>query len=373
MKQSELRILLNAEPFGFGPAAAVASVVPQLKQERVSIDYIGEKHTLDLQRDLPYDSINDVTGMSLEDKFKLFSQLTLEYDLFFTAMDFEMAELAEQAGLKTVIYDALTWYWPTIPAAVKNSDLYLAQNFFGVEERVQSEPHSFPVTKIVSPIVSSPGASRQARYVLINLGGLQNPIWKFEDTVLYAQLVLATIRAHLPRREELIITTSSAIVRALDDPAIRPYGRQEMMNILEKTKYAFMTPGLGNIYDAAAYNIPTLWLPPANDSQGRQADLLSENHCCDERIDWSDFARKIDYSAPQREVLNCITDGLKNINRDSSLKRKFDTITASKISRLASCHESKAHSLVTKFGLGGAEEISKSVIEIARSQAYVHA
>lgn len=30
-----------------------------------------------------------------------------------------------------------------------------------------------------------------------------------------------------------------------------------------------MTPGLGNIYDAATFAKHVVWLPPANDSQGQ--------------------------------------------------------------------------------------------------------
>ena len=49
-----MKILMNAEAFGFGPSAVIASIFPQLSQCSIikQIDYIGEKHTLDLQKKL---------------------------------------------------------------------------------------------------------------------------------------------------------------------------------------------------------------------------------------------------------------------------------------------------------------------------------
>src|SRR4051812_3790761 len=107
------RLLLNAEPFGFGPAAAIATIAPLLHAHGMALDYIGEQHTLDLQKGLPYQNIYDITGLNTLQKSELLESLASQYDYFLTAMDLVMAGLTEQIGLKTIIYDALTWYWPS--------------------------------------------------------------------------------------------------------------------------------------------------------------------------------------------------------------------------------------------------------------------
>jgi len=125
------RLLLNAEPFGFGPTAAIADCFPHLREHFGKVGYVGVGFTLDLQRPLPYDSLHDVTGVPAELSDAVLADIFSQYDIFLTALDFCMAEKARAAGLTVVIYDPLTWYWKTIPQVVKDADLYIAQDFFG--------------------------------------------------------------------------------------------------------------------------------------------------------------------------------------------------------------------------------------------------
>src|SRR3989338_2071515 len=100
MQRSRIKLLLNAEPFGFGPTAAIASFFPHLRKRFACIGYMGKGHTLDLQSDLEYDEIIDISQYK-EDEIK---NKLANYDLFVTAMDFDMANLAKAGGLKVVIY-----------------------------------------------------------------------------------------------------------------------------------------------------------------------------------------------------------------------------------------------------------------------------
>ena len=57
------RLLFSAEPFGFGPTAAIAAFFPHIHKKFPDIGFIGERHALDLQRGLPYRAIHDSAGM----------------------------------------------------------------------------------------------------------------------------------------------------------------------------------------------------------------------------------------------------------------------------------------------------------------------
>ncbi|MFF7689737.1 hypothetical protein ACFZB6_26785 [Streptomyces syringium] len=109
------RLLFNAQPFGFGPAAAMAILAAELAPVCERLAYIGGGHTLDLQKEPPYHAVHDTTGRSPDELRAILRDMAPRYDLFITAMDFEMAELARHAGLDVAVYDALTWYWPTVP------------------------------------------------------------------------------------------------------------------------------------------------------------------------------------------------------------------------------------------------------------------
>lgn len=360
MEKSNLKLLLNAEPFGFGPTAAIATFFPYLREKFEYIGYLGKNHTLDLQKDLSYEAIHDVSS-ALNDEIK---QILGQYDIFVTALDFETAALAKSAGLKVVIYDPLTWYWKLVPEVVKESDLYLAQDFFGVKERLQKDSNLFPQnTKVVSPIVSQKRPRTSKKYTLINLGGLQNPLWSVDDVFHYAKTFIEAIKSCVSKDEELIIATSNAIAVKLNDSKIRSYNRAEMYDILENTKYAFMTSGLGNIYDAAKFDIPTVWLPPANDSQGQQMDLLKKHNMSDGQVDWSDLGKSVDYFADQALVLKSIKEAIYSTNSIEALK----DIVSQTCDNVAKKESSATSTLLNEFGTGGAEEVGKLIFEYCQS------
>ena len=68
-------------------------------------------------------------------------------------MDFAMAKQMQAHGLQTIVYDALTRYRKTPPSVIKTADLYIAQNFCGVGERLAGPARAETNHQIVSPIV----------------------------------------------------------------------------------------------------------------------------------------------------------------------------------------------------------------------------
>jgi hypothetical protein len=366
MQKSSQRLLLNAEPFGFGPAAAIAGFLPHLRPHFNTIGYIGKKHTLDLQRGLPYDAVHDVTGTARDEREETYAPVFAQYDIFLTAMDHKMAEAAQKAGLKVIYYDALAWYWPEIPDSMRKTDLYIAQDFFGVRERLSAVFNDSARAQIVPPIAPA-GKSAQAKdHVLINLGGLQNPFWPVEDVVDYARAVVAALRRALPD-EKIVIAGSQAVADKMAAEGVRTIPRVEMEDILARSKMAFMTPGLGNIYDAAAFDLPTIWLPPANDSQGQQMRLIEEKGLSDGAMDWHDILRSdaIDYRADQPAVLAQIAAAAKILSADSAAQNRL-AAAAVKLRGETGAGGSRTVGLLEKFGTGGEEQVAKLVIAKAR-------
>lgn len=326
-------ILLNAESFWFWPTAAIATFFPHLKTKFDKIWYIWSGHTLDLQSQLPYDEIYDLS--TLED-IELKSIIE-KYDLFLTAMDFEFAKKVKNYWIKTCVYDALTWYWKEIPECLSDFDLYISQDFYWVKERITSNPGKFPKSFIVPSINPTSTIDREKKYILINLWGLHNPFWKDDDVVLYAEKMINNIFNVIPNDEEVIFTATSIVAKKLKKFGVKTFSRDEIKQVLSQTKMAFMTPWLGNIYDVAYYNIPTIWLPPANDSQWQQLKILIENSICDESIDWPDLLKyfELDYKGNQQEIIKKIIFAVHNVQNDtllSQFKGKFESVYAKKYS-----------------------------------------
>lgn len=358
------RLLLNAEAFGFGPTAAIAECFPHLRGKFKTIGYVGAGHTLDLQKPLAYDKIHDLAVE--QDVEKIF----LGYDIFVTAMDFQMAARALASGLKVIIYDALTWYWKELPAAAQDCHLYLSQDFWGVRAKLGQRSNFAVVPPLIPPLTACKTKSKVDKdLVLLNLGGLSNPFWSRCQVHAYAELVLECFAASgVGAGKMVVIASNSDIAATFQHHGVKTTSKQDLLTILEQAGLAFMTPGLGNIYDAARFDLPTIWLPPANDSQGQQLKLLEAAGCCDGSLDWPYFmGGDVDYFAEQTAVLQKLgsfaAESLASSALRSSLANRILTLSQQVSAGSA------AAALIEQFGSGGAKVVADHIISLARSKA----
>lgn len=371
------RLLLNAQSFGFGPPAATAALAHELAPRCAEVGYFGAGHTLDLQRCPPYHTVYATTGLSDDERLAWLRQLAPRYDLFVTAMDFAEAALARRAGFRVAVYDALTWFWTEIPAAAGDAELYIAQDFFGVRERISAHPTLRRNALVVPPII--PGLPRRrvwrparagegpGRHVLLNLGGLQNPCWPDSEAAAYARLMLDAVRAAQPADRSVIVTTSRAVAAELGDPAVRTDGRDTVLGLMACAAYACMTPGLGNIYDAAATGVPTLWLPSANETHHLQARLLAEHGYCDARVDWPDVGGPTTYDVPLPAVPEALTKAIVEVVRQLSAEAVLKDRLAEQVARSADglgLLPGRARALTDRFSHGGMREAAAALARL---------
>lgn len=345
-----MRLLCNAEPFGFGPTAAIAAIMPEVKPFCTYIGYAGKGHTLDLQRSLPYDAIHGEDDV-----------LWSAYDTFLTALDFGMAHRALQNGLKVAIYDPLTWYWPCLDPCIAQS-LYLAQAFYGVTERLAQAAGQVGQVRVVPPLVSLRPSQTHRKGVLINLGGLQNPFWPVRRVQAYALALAQAIRRVVPVTEPITLTTSEDVARFLQPHvpgvAVGSLPHHTMQDVMSGYRVAFMTPGLGNMYDAAAHALPTIWLPPANDSQGQQLDLLRQHGHADGAVDWADVGLPITYADAQPKVMAQIAEAIGQLPQ---VGHRLQAALADAWAGLDTQRPARIHGLVTTFGHDGARHVAQAL------------
>lgn len=240
----DLRVLVTAEPFGFGPSAAAAHFFPHLRKRVKTLSFAGIGHTLDIQKKLGYDAILDCG--SKEDQYKNLQTILKDYDVLFTSCDLEAARVGISAGVKVAIYDPLAWYWKTIPDSCKEADIYICQDFFGVKERLKAL--DLPRATVVPPIIDSANFDRGTlRSIgLVNFGGLKNPFLENSVCNEYAALILAvvdpTFKATYSETKYITSEESALYLRGkgYDVWTVSPVNAQIY---LSKSDVAFMTPG----------------------------------------------------------------------------------------------------------------------------------
>lgn len=361
------RVLMNAEAFGFGPSAAIAEFFPYLRDRVSSLAYIGSGHTLNLQNKLPYDKVFDLDSVDKERRRDYFDSVAKDYDVLITASDFETALWAKQAGLKVIIYDPLTWYWLSLPQVIQQADFYIAQNFFGVAERLKCESEQFPESVIVPPIVSGISNRKSTNTLLVNMGGLSNPFLEDEDIQIFASVIFNTVHEALHSQfQDIHFVTNKKIADSLHGPyQVTTMLPSEIQEILSRSRLAIMTSGLGNIYEASAMQKEILWLPPANDSQGQQIRLLQQHHMIDFSIDWHhllDDVDPIDYFAPQEDVLLRIAICMKKLASDPNAQAKLKSIIE-KASTNTQKKQPTLAKLTKTFEVDGAKQAAESILQ----------
>ena len=306
------RILINAEPFGFGPSAAAFEIFNIIKKEFPSIylGYLGEGHDLDLQRKLPYDSfIVNAPGDTLE---------TFDgFDIFITAMDRNKAKQAKMAGLTVIFYDALSWFWSDF-SHFEYIDYYIYQAFFNKSKFPErSGPDLIEIAPLSLDFSNADKNRPKANYALINFGGLQNFYWDDTETFAYVDLILKNIYPLLAQHfKEIIVIGNSKIATEFSSFSIKTVTPFEAKSLTNNASFVLSTPGLGNIYDLANANTSCLFLPPANDSQGQQLDTLKQQNIIKHSLDWSQLGRPINYYEEQNKVMDSIK---RNILSENSL------------------------------------------------------
>jgi len=357
--QLPVKLLLNAESFGFGPTAAIADFFPYLRKSFQYIGFVGRGHSLDLQRSFEYDEIIDLSGREPS----AFDAIVSEYDLFFTALHFDKAERAAALGIPTIIYDPLTWFWPEIPPVVARKEvLYLAQGFHGVKKLIQDKEKKFGQPLVVPPLIKRVARESCPTILLLNLGGLINPFWSIQTCCDYAIAMIRAVKEVADPSLELRILCSSQVVRLIPDEGIQTFSREEVKTLLPQVRIAIQTPGLANIYDAAAHDLPTLFLPPANDSQGQQLDLLRDHDQVDACIDWDELpcGKKIRYRGEQKNVLEQIGYQVEHLACPETA-RCLSVLIRDALEELTGDSPLRLPTLLDRFGEGGAEQVANFV------------
>jgi hypothetical protein len=358
-----LRVLVTAQAFGFGPAAAMAQVFDHLRPRVGYLAFAGAGHTCDLHVDLPYDAVHrlpeDGTG-------EAFGRLCADHDAALVSCDVPAGEAARAAGVPFGFYDPIPWFWPQWPSIFESADLYMCQDFFGVRERVRHTKRQNVV--VVPPMLPSllHAPTTRARHVLVNLGGICNPLHAQATCVSYARLVMTIVPAAARLYSEVHVVTSQRIAGHVQQevPAVRTIPPRQVQHLLGTSELAAMTPGLGNIYEAAALAKRVFWLPPANASQGQQLVLLQQRGLAPFAADWHDLlpARApIDYWRADPTVAEDIAGAIDDALQDPGAAERLRAL-------LLQAHGAPAtpdplHALLDRFGSGGDRHVAEIFVK----------
>ena len=357
-----LRVLVIAQAFGFGPAAAMAQVFDHLRPRVRYLAFAGTGHTCDIHMDLPYDAVHRLPDPGTSEAL---GRLLAKHHAALVSCDAPAGAAAKAAGIPFGFYDPIPWFWPQWPSVFESADLYMCQDFFGVRERVRDAGRNVVIVPPMLPSASH-AAAKRGRHVLVNLGGICNPLHSQEASVSYARLVMAIVPAAAQLYPEIHVATSQLIANHIrhEAPAAQTIPPRDVQRLLGTSELAAMTPGLGNIYEAAALAKRVFWLPPANASQGQQLVILQQRGLAPFAADWHDIlpARApIDYWRPDPTVSKDIADAVHDALKDPAPAERLRTFFLQ--AHRAPATPNPLHVLLDRFGSGGDRVVAETFVQ----------
>jgi hypothetical protein len=295
-----MKILIEAEAFCFGPSAIAASIVGDLTSRGFSVDYIingSEVLVSDRLLVNKFISVQNLTANMLQN-----------YNYVVVVMDWKFARICVEAGCKVIFVDALAWFWKDINPMVNNFEAYLAINFVGVQEVVSKiqNPHSFVIGQCIKPI----NQIAKSEAGVFSLGGVTNPFFAKDSASKYAKIMVDSI---IRTKKRVLVCGNRTL-----DLRLRTESKNQFDSSLRSAKFFVGTSGLGHITECISYSIPALFLPPVNDSQYQQLQLLSHRSSNWNKISWEDLGYSVDWSLSQESIMIQIKDCINSLNTNKN-------------------------------------------------------
>ncbi|KAL7789790.1 hypothetical protein V8C37DRAFT_385739 [Trichoderma ceciliae] len=396
-----LRVVCNAQHFGGGPSATLAAVMPYLRSRLkalgpVALHYVGSSPTVDFQKlaEAEWDGIHNVDLCSNPEtgKDELVSLLRrLKPRLVVTAMDELVAAAAHVAGIPVVIIDLLLWFWPSISPQWRHAKLVIAAEFYGVKERIVSEKLNNVVT--VPPLGPPPRSTTgPSKDVLLNFGGMINPLMPDGEYIAYARLVYNVARravhlrnAALPEAQHaklIVLVASLDVARGIDpeDPeAARMVSPDKALELMASAELVCCTAGLGNLYAAGAVANAVLLLPPLHEGHAIQALLVRKAGVPVDAVEWHELTggAPINYYNATPEVMSDVSKAQNEVIASPEAQTVLaDRLLAAMLQSSAASPASPARepplrTLINTFGQDNGDAMAAQIVDVLTECRYI--
>jgi hypothetical protein len=296
------KILVTAEPFGFGPASKLHAIVTELADRNFDCHFIGRSSSLTFMRcnGEPYSSITE-----LKDLDELAALGAHGFDAALSVMDPNLVAWASAHRVPCLYVDSLFWFWPwpagrqagiretvsrlastTDPAqaleiigSLPMHDSQLAAHMLSTSSCVQRAPGTAERTQLlrdVAAVVEVDGivdlshrSPARPRVWLATCSGMVNSLLPLRSALDWVRISCALIEeagAALGTRDPVILAGNPEVLRFAGDIASAriqptPMSSAEMLGAMNYAFACLTPPGLTTMLESAAYGLPLILLP----------------------------------------------------------------------------------------------------------------
>lgn len=277
-------LLLDAAPFCYGPISTLMAVVDHLLKSPYRLVLLASGTALEFAQ--PYRDHLEIRVCNTESEEDMGRQLKVfrECTLFISNTNPPSVVFAKRHGVPVVCLDTLFWMWDHLEPEVIDADLFIAQNFAGVDANLERLGKGIRRFEKVGPLISTPieclEAPARENTCLISYGGMESSFTipgithRLHD--IQTQLLIDVLEDIQPF-ERYIFCGRGHVMEALAQKHAHPareFGFQphaDYLRQLQTCGLCLLSPGLTGAYEAVGTGTPTVLMLPQNYSQQLQA------------------------------------------------------------------------------------------------------
>jgi hypothetical protein len=294
-----IRILCDAIPFCFGPAAALETLLRDLGTSaelslEVEVLATGSTHEFLERSDLSL----SLLPVDSEDPEALARLDLRPYTAFLTICNPVSLRAARTRGLPSAYVDFLLWMHNGAAGDHFGADLYLAENYPGTPEWIQRRGGEIPSLAIIPPLVQPAVRNPKPGTLLVGFGGMYSRLTIPGVNTDYAAYVTEQLLAAFPpSRFERILLAGPKGLQPLIEPLLEgfsgatfhSFSHREFLQALGECEAFLSHPGLYAPFEAMLGGVPTGFMPPSNYTQILQLRHFRACGMADYSFSWDDL------------------------------------------------------------------------------------
>jgi hypothetical protein len=326
------KLILTAENFAFGPIGKLLDIVDFLKKQGHNLTFVGFGTSYQLAKSYPFDAIYEIDTDNPKSKIKL-QKIISKADMLVSSMDIPSILIAKQQGILTTWIDCLFWFWSSIPEEVLNVDLYIRERLMDDIKNENKYKEKMKNLFTVGPIIGKMNRLRRKNQVLISFGGGEAPYWyKVGRDTNYPRVMTKILQDYVnwEKFDRIIVASSENIIKNLIKyfPSslfeFTVLSHDKFLTELSCSDIALITPGLVTAELSFEHGIPTIFLPPSNNSQYLQLDQFVQHNLAPAHVHLSDIMPKLMFSdISPRDSIELVLKQLRKLECSSDMQREI--------------------------------------------------
>jgi hypothetical protein len=291
------RIICDADPFCYGPAATLLAVVKCLITSGHHITFIGTGTALELVGRqagisvIPCDTASTTACLQA-------LEVVGGADLLLSVLGNASIRAASERRIPVAYVDVLFWVWPSaVEEHLRNADMYFIENDFESADKLNRMKEVIRNPFLVGPIIDTSFSStmNKGNELLISYGGVDSPATRSGlDTqyhITMTQLLLEALESGNPFSRVWVAAGERAVdglKRQFSATAVQfvSLSHEDFLRRLSVSRCLLTQPGLSTPLESFAYGTPTFFLPPMNYSQVLQLRRFEAEGVAPYNLSW---------------------------------------------------------------------------------------